>query len=136
MYQLSFQTKAEFKSLETGITIKAILRLENIEFTTRAKVDTGSEICLFKREIGEYLEIDIETGFKKKLITLAGGLTAFGHYVELETLGLKFDTMVYFAADYALQRNLPGRQGWLQLIKFGLDDYRSEIYISPNDEGI
>ena len=136
MYQLNFQQKAEFKSLETGITIKAILRLENIEFTTRAKVDTGSEICLFKREIGEYLEIDIETGFKKKLITLAGGLTAFGHYVELETLGLKFDTMVYFAADYPLQRNLLGRQGWLQLIKFGLDDYRSEIYISPNDEGI
>ncbi len=58
MYQLNFQQKAEFKSLETGITIKAILRLENIEFTTRAKLDTGSEICLFKREIGEYLEID------------------------------------------------------------------------------
>ncbi len=79
-------------------------------------------------------EIDIETGFEKKLITLAGGLTAFGHYVELETLGLKFDTMVYFAADYALQRNLLGRQGWLGLIKIGLDDYRSEIYINPNDE--
>ena len=134
MYQLSFQTKAEFKSLETGITIKAILRLGNIEFATRAKVDTGSDICIFRREIGEYLEIEIETGFEKKLITLSGGLTAYGHYVELETLGLKFDTMVYFAADYSLQRNLLGRQGWLQLIKFGLDDYANEIYISPNQE--
>ena len=134
MYQLSFQTKAEFKSLETGITIKAILRLGNIEFATRAKVDTGSDICIFRREIGEYLEIEIETGFEKKLITLSGGLTAYGHYVELETLGLKFDTMVYFAAGYSLQRNLLGRQGWLQLIKFGLDDYASEIYISPNQK--
>jgi hypothetical protein len=136
MYQLNFQKKAEFKSLETGITIKAILRLGNLEIATRAKVDTGSDICIFKREIGEYLEIDIETGFEKKLITLAGGLTAYGHYVELETLGLRFDSLVYFAADYALNRNLLGRQGWLQLIKFGLDDYRSEIYISPNDEEI
>ena len=133
MYQLNFQKKAEFKSLETGITIKAILRLGNIEFATRAKVDTGSKICIFRREIGEYLEIEIESGFEKKLITLAGGLTAYGHYVELETIGLKFDTMVYFAADYSLQRNLLGRQGWLGLVKIGLDDYRSEIYISPND---
>lgn len=136
MYQLNFEQKAEFKSLETGITIKAILRLGNLEIVTRAKVDTGSEICIFRREIGEYLEIEIETGFEKKLITLAGGLTAFGHYVELETLGLKFHTLVYFAADYSLNRNLLGRQGWLQLIKFGLDDYRSEIYISPNEDEV
>ncbi len=136
MYQLNFQKKAGFKSLETGITIKAILRLGSIEFATRAKVDTGSDICIFRREIGEYLEIDIESGIEKKLITLSGGLTAFGHNVELETLGLKFDSLVYFAADYALSRNLLGRQGWLQLIKIGLDDYKSEIYISPNDEEI
>jgi hypothetical protein len=89
---------------------------------------------LFARELGEKLEIDIESGIKANLSTLAGNLSAFGHYVELETLGLKFDTLVYFAQDYALNRNLLGRQGWLQLIKIGLDDYRNEIYISPNQE--
>lgn len=134
MFQLNFQKKAEFNSLETGITIKTILRLGSNEFTTRAKADTGSEICLFRREIGEFLELDIESGIEKNLITLSGGLTAFGHWVELETLGLKFNSLVYFAADYALNRNLLGRHGWLQLIKLGLDDYRNEIYISPNDE--
>lgn len=134
MYQLNFQKKVEFQSLETGITIKTILRLGNIEFTTRAKVDTGSDICIFRREIGEYLEIDIESGYKKRLSTLVGGLSAFGHSLELETLGLKFETFVYFAEDYALDRNLLGRQGWLQLVKIGLDDYRSELYISPNQE--
>jgi hypothetical protein len=136
MYQLNFQKKDEFNSLQTGITIKATLRLGDNEIVSLAKVDTGSEICIFKREIGEHLEIDIELGFEKKIITLAGGLTAFGHYVELETLGLKFDSLVYFAQDYSLQRNLLGRQGWLQLVKIGLDDYRSEIYISPNDEEV
>ncbi len=134
MHQLNFQKKAEFKSLDTGITIKAILRLGEIEFVSRAKVDTGSEICIFRREIGEHLEIDIESGFKKKLITLSGGLSAFGHGIQLETLGLTFDTFVYFAADYSIKRNLLGRQGWLQLIKLGLDDYKSEIYISPQNE--
>jgi len=42
--------------------------------------------------------------------------------------------VVYFAEDYSLNRNLLGRQGWLQLIRIGLDDYKSEIYISPNQE--
>ena len=120
--------------MDTGITIKAVLRLGETEVVSRAKVDTGSEICIFRREIGEQLKIDIESGFKKHLITLAGGLSAFGHYVQLETLGLKFDTFVYFASDYALRRNLLGRQGWLQLVKLGLDDYKSEIYISPQNE--
>lgn len=101
-----------------------------------AKLDTGSEYCLFKREYGEALGIEVGTGYQQNLSTLAGGLTAYGHFVELETLGLKFDSLVYFAADYSLNRNLLGRQGWLQLIKLGLDDYKNEIYISPNDEEV
>ena len=59
MYQITFQKKAEFNSLQTGITIKATLRLGDNEIVSLAKVDTGSEICIFKREIGEHLEIDI-----------------------------------------------------------------------------
>lgn len=104
-------------------------------FLTR-KLIPEAEFCLFARELGEKLEIDIESGIKENLSTLAGNLLAFGHYVELETLGLKFDSLVYFAKEYALNRNLLGRQGWLQLVKLGLDDYRSEIYISPQDEEI
>lgn len=134
MYPFNFQKYARYDSLESGITIEAILRFGNAETNYLAKVDTGAEICLFEREIGEFLKIEIESGYKKNLSTLAGNLAAFGHSVELETLDLKFDTFVYFAADYSLNRNLLGRQGWLQLIKIGLDDYRSEIYISPNQE--
>ena len=134
MYQLDFQKNAQYDSLESGITIEAILRFGDAETSCFAKVDTGAEICLFTREIGEFLEVDVESGYKTRLSTLVGGLFAFGHNVELETLGLKFETFVYFAEDYAIDRNLLGRQGWLQLIKIGLDDYKSEIYISPNPE--
>lgn len=63
-------------------------------------------------------------------------LSAFGHQIELETLGLKLDTFVYFAEDYSLDRNLLGREGWLQLVRIALDDYNSEIYISSLNEDI
>ena len=133
-HQLNFAARHSYNSLEIGITIKTTLHRGDSFAVCDAKVDTGSEFCLFARELGELLDFEIETGYEKRLTTLAGNLMAFGHSVELETLDLKFDSFVYFAADYSLNRNLLGRQGWLQLIKIGLDDYRSEIYISPNQE--
>jgi hypothetical protein len=32
---------------------------------------------------------------------------------------------VYFAESYSIRRSLLGRQGWLQLVLLGLDDYNS-----------
>ena len=135
-HQLNLAIKHIYDSTKVGITIKTTLRRNDLFVSVNAKVDTGSEFCLFGREFGEALDIEIETGYPKNLSTLAGNLAAYGHYVELETFGLKFDSLVYFAQDYSLNRNLLGRQGWLQLVKIGLDDYRSEIYISPNNEEV
>jgi hypothetical protein len=135
-HQLNFAIKHIYDSTKVGITIKTTLRINELFVSLNTKIDTGSEYCLFKREFGEALGIEVETGYQQNLSTLAGGLAAYGHYVELETFGLKFDSFVYFAEDYSLNRNLLGRQGWLQLIKLGLDDYKNEIYISPQVEGI
>ena len=65
---------------------------------------------------------------------MTGVLTAYGHEVVLETLGLQLQTVVYFAESYEVKRNLLGRQGWLQLIRLGIVDYDSELYLSMYDE--
>jgi hypothetical protein len=49
----------------------------------------------------------------------------------MQTLGLEFDSVVYFAADYGLSRNLLGREGWLQKVRLGIVDYETTIYLSP-----
>ncbi len=110
------------------------MRYGYLETFCLAKVDTGAEFCLFERTFADSLEIDVENGYREKFSTLGGGLSAYGHEIELETLGLRFQSYVYFAESYEIKRNLLGRQGWLQLVKLGLDDYRSELYLSPNDE--
>lgn len=135
-YQINYAKKNIYDTRKVGISLEATLRRNDLFVSVNSKIDTGAEFCLFAREYGEALDLEIESGYEKRLSTLGGNLTAFGHNVELETLGLKFDSLVYFAADYALNRNLLGRHGWLQLIKIGLDDYRSEIYISPNDDEV
>ena len=133
-FSIEFQKKEIYDSLETGITIDAILRYGNRERICPAKVDTGSEVCLFARILADSLEIDVESGYREKFSTLGGGIFAYAHQVELETLGLRFQSNVYFAESYALTRNLLGRRGWLQLVTLGLNDYKNELYLSPNEE--
>ena len=131
-FPIEFQKKETYQSLKTGITIDAILHYGNLRQLCSAKVDTGAEVCIFTRPLADFLEIDVETGFRETFSTLGGGIVAYAHEIELETLGLRFQSYVYFAESYAVNRNLPGRQGWLQLVRLGLDDYKSEIYLSPN----
>lgn len=133
-FQLNFNHREKYSSLETGITIKTTLRYGELFINSDAKIDTGAAVCLFQKVVGEALEIPIENGIPKKLETLTGFLTAYGHEVVLETLGLQLQTIVYFAADHEVNRNLLGRQGWLQLIKLGVVDYECLLYLSLYDE--
>ena len=102
----------------------------NRRYNCPAKIDTGSDVCLFEREIADILEIDVESGFRENFGTLTSNLVAYQHEIELETLGLRFQTKVYFAEDYAIHRNLLGRRGFLQLVTIGLNDYDCELYLS------
>ena len=128
--RLNFEKRAIYDSRESGITIEAILRHGASEVSCDAKVDTGAQVCLFRRELGDSLGLDIESGYRRNFGTLTGGFVAYGHEITLETLGLAFDVMVYFPREYDIRRNLLGRQGWLQLVRLGLVDYDCEIYLS------
>ena len=66
------------------------LPIKELFINCEAKVDTGAELCLFQRAIGEAMEISIENGVKKRLETLTGVLTAYGHEVVLEVLACKY----------------------------------------------
>ncbi|MGH9854502.1 MAG: hypothetical protein ACREBD_32055, partial [Blastocatellia bacterium] len=128
-FSITFDIQQAYSSIEEGITIPTVLILGNITASFQAKIDPGAQVCLFQREIGEELGIDIESGDRIRLGSLTGGsLIAFGHSVTLHTLGLEFDSVVYFAADYGLERNLLGRVGWLQKVRLAIIDYDWTVY--------
>ena len=131
-FQLEYQKKSRYESLDTGITIEAVLRSGGLETICAAKIDTGAQVCLFGRSFADSLEIEVERSYREVFSTLTGSVVAYAHQVELETLGLCFQTYVYFAESYDIRRNLLGRQGWLQLVLLGLDDYNSELYLRTN----
>jgi hypothetical protein len=111
-FQLSFDLRHKYQSLESGITIEARLQRGDLFVVTDAKIDCGAEVCLFSREIGEKLRIEIETGLPKKFGTLTGDFRGYGHELTIKTLGLEFLTFVYFSEF----ENLPPkflRQAWM-----------------------
>lgn len=131
MHQLSFPLRYQFTRTKDGLMIPVSLSSGLLYEQTMAKVDTGAEHCLFRREIAEMLTLDVESGLPKTFRTLTGTLAAFGHDVTLQSFGFTIQSHVYFAKAYDLPRNLLGSIGWLQHFKLGLVDYEELLYLAP-----
>ncbi len=134
MPTLSFSDAYHFSDEQAGITIPIVLHYGGQSYITSAKVDTGSEVCLFSREVGEDLGLTIEDGIPLSLDSLGGRLETFGHEVLLQTGELAFSSFVYFAKYPGLRRNLLGRQGWLRQLRIAIVDYDNLIYLNRYDK--
>jgi predicted aspartyl protease len=138
MHTLSYRHSYEYSRTDIGITIPVILRAGNESIKIPdTKLDTGASHCIFARWVGESLNINIEQG-EVSIVALANRsrFTTYGHTVTVSAMGLEIESVVYFAADEAVVRNVLGRQGWIQKLRVGLVDYESLLYVSHfNDEG-
>jgi hypothetical protein len=130
MPNISFDSLHEYDPGKPGITIPVELKSGQQSVKASAKLDTGSTFCVFKREIGEQLGFDIETGVEELISSVTGSFTAYGHPLTLKAFGIELDVTVYFAKMYSFPRNVLGRFGWMQQMKLGLVDYEGKLYMS------
>ena len=131
---ITFAHHWEYPDDGAGITIPTLLSYGGKVVTATAKVDTGAEVCLFDRDYGERLGLRIEEGMPLVLETLNGTLEAFGHEVAIQTLGLAFQSVVYFSRHPGLLRNLLGRNGWLRNLRLAVIDYENQLLLNAYDE--
>lgn len=132
--QLTFSESYFYSDSTPGITLPIVLRNGAISYSTFAKVDTGSDVCLFSREIAEDLGLRVEEGIPLRLDTLGGSLESFGHEIILQSYDIAFYSTVYFAKAPGLRRNLLGRQGWLRQLRVAIVDYDNQIYLRRYDD--
>lgn len=132
-WPITFTERYHYQSTHNGIELPTTLSHAERVVTFMAKADTGARYCLFKREIGEQIGLDIDAGIPIILDSLSGPIDAFGHEVTLQTLELTFQSFVYFAKYPGLRRNLLGSVGWLRNLKLGVIDYDEMIYLAPYD---
>lgn len=130
---LTFSATHEYDTRKPGITVRAELRSGNKLTEIIAKVDTGATHCIFQRVYGELLGLDIESGQPLDFSTATGSFMAYGHEVLLVVLGIEVSATVYLAAHPQFDRNVLGRQGWLDRVRLGLVDYEGRLYLSAHD---
>ena len=110
-----------------------VLKNDGESVDVLAFVDTGASNCLFERQYAELLNLEIEAGDPKTFWTATGRVETFGHTIELDVLGLKVESLVYFFADEHIDKNLLGRAGWLDRVRLGLVDHDLELYLAAYD---
>jgi hypothetical protein len=133
MYTLNFEDLYEYDAGVSGITLPVKLSFGGQDVKALAKLDTGSTYCIFQRERGEELGLNIEGGEQEEISTPIGSFTAYGHEVTLSALGFQLDIVAYFAAHLGLPRNVLGRFGWMQRLQVGVVDYEGKLYLGRYD---
>ena len=132
-HQLSFKHLIRYDPGEAGVTVDVALKLFDRNVSFAAKVDTGSSYCIFERKHGEALGLSIESGLPQPISTVAGRFITYGHQVTLCVADFEFDSMIYFAVDGSVTRNVLGRHGWLDRIVLGIVDYEGRLLLSQYD---
>jgi predicted aspartyl protease len=133
MPNIEFRRSFQYSANSDGILIPVTLSCGQIAVELLGCVDTGSANCMFEREHGEALGLDIESGYPQKFRTATGILSAFGHVVVIEALGIRFESMAYFLEDSGISKNLLGRTGWLDRIRLGFIDHDQMLLIAEYD---
>lgn len=132
-HRLEFSQVHSYSGKASGISIPIRVRSGARTVDVLAYIDTGASDCLFERIVGETLRLDVEAGEPRGFATAAGRVQTFGHSVIIETLDLRIESMVYFFADENVKKNLLGRRGWLDRLRFGLVEHDQVLYLAPYD---
>ena len=128
-FQLDFAVAHRYAGSYDSIFVPVIPRYSGREIEVAASVDTGATFCLFSRDIGEALHLDVESGFQQRFTTANSRFLAYGHELVVSVLGIEVGSMVFFFADAAITRNVLGRRGWLDRLQLGLVDYDRTLYL-------
>jgi predicted aspartyl protease len=133
-HELLFSSRYLYDSRLEGITVPAVLSTGGNKVELLAKVDTGASDCLFERGFAEALGLRVEDGVRKTYATANSRFEAYGHEILIQVLGTETTSVAYFYADPSIVRNVLGRRGWLDRLRFGVVDYDRMVYLSEYGE--
>lgn len=133
-YQLSFTQLVNYDAGQPSITVPVTLSVSQTRVDCDAKIDTGSSNCIFARNLGEELGLDIETGLRLLVGTVTGTFVAYLHEVNLSLASFEFSGLIAFAEDKEFRRNVLGRRGFIEQTTLGLVDYEGKLYLGRYNE--
>lgn len=133
-YEIVYHHQFAYDANDAGITLPLMIAANGLAEAVTAEIDTGSTLCVFQREVAESLGVTVEDGIEDYVSAMGTIIRVYGHEVTLTIGDLALDLFVYFPDYQGIPRNLLGRQGFLQRLRFGLDDYEGIVYLSRHDD--
>ena len=128
---LAFDAAHHYADALDGIEVPITLCIGRQSVDLLAKLDTGAAHCIFERKYAEMLGVDADSGRLQRFRTVAGSFAAYQHELTIQTLGIEFSAVVFFAQDSTFNRNFLGRSGWLDRLRVAIVDYDRLLFVSP-----
>jgi hypothetical protein len=128
---LAFDAAHHYTPALDGIEVPITLCNGRQSVELLAKLDTGAAHCIFERKYAEMLGMDVDSGRLQRFRTVAGSFAAYQHEITIQTLGIEFSAVVFFAQYAAFNRNFLGRSGWLDRLRIAIVDYDRLLFMSP-----
>jgi hypothetical protein len=129
IHTLDFPHLVEYDAGLLGISFEIEIGVVGKNAKFSAKIDTGSTNCVFSRKYGEQIGLNIEDGELVRIGTVIGSFKTYRHFVTLSFLDYSYDAGVCFAADESFNRNVLGRNWFLNQFIIGLNDYEGRLYL-------
>ena len=129
-YHMSFAKLVQYDPGQLSITVAVTLSLSQDHINCEAKVDTGASLCIFARDLGEQLGLEVESGMRQLVGTVTGTFVVYLHEVNMSVAGLECSAFVGFSEDTGFRRKVLGRRGFLEQVTLGLVDYQGQLYLS------
>ncbi len=133
-YEIVYHHRLAYAVNDAGVTLPVIIAANGLTEAVTAAIDTGSTMCVFQREVAESLGLTVEDDIEDYVSAMGTIIRVYGHEATVTIGDLALDLFVYFPDYQSIPRNLLGRQGFLQRLRFGLDDYEGIVYLSHHDD--
>jgi hypothetical protein len=129
-FSLDFDASYRYADTIDGIEVPIALSNGKKSIELFGKLDTGAANCIFERKYAEILGLDVESARLQRFRTMVGSFGAYEHEVTIQSLGIEFSAVVFFAQDATFNRNFLGRSGWLDRLRIALVDYDRTLFLS------
>jgi len=110
--------------------IPVIISVNNKEFPLEALIDSGATASIFKIEVAESLDIDLEKCRRVVLRGIGGSITAYAQRVALKIGEKDIDTEVTFSKELDVKINLLGREGVFDSFEVCYNDKEKKVKLT------
>jgi hypothetical protein len=123
---LSFLYKTDAKG-NTFPVVPLSLKSGNKKKEFFALVDSGATISIFRSEVADSLEIEVNGGKEIYLGGVGGRIKGYIHKLEIEIAGKQFICPVVFSSEYLVSFNLLGRASFFKQFRITFEEKDNRV---------